>query len=262
MPACNRPPAQVAAGNRLQATGRRLFAATWADCHLLDPRPALASLAYTLLLTFPLPASCIPPSCCARSPTRPPTRCCTRSEHPPRLHEFLALYAYPPRLPALRLCSGYVAWVTAAFGPFWGFQEGLWSWLSGVTDNSLYPVMLAANLKIFFPELESGWPRMWVSKGAGAEGVVRGTCGKIGTLCYGRFGARGSRSWRAAGRACGLRMGKLVMDSGQHVEEWLLVSWQGEGQAGEGSAVVERVCKGVVGSVFGVREGALQWVEG
>jgi len=55
--------------------------------------------------------------------------------------------------------SGYVAWVTAAFGPMWGFQEGLWSWLSGVTDNSLYPVMLAANLQLFFPELEGGWPR-------------------------------------------------------------------------------------------------------
>jgi len=25
--------------------------------------------------------------------------------------------------------SGYVAWVTAAFGPFWGFQEGFWSWV-------------------------------------------------------------------------------------------------------------------------------------
>ncbi|KXZ49449.1 hypothetical protein GPECTOR_21g675 [Gonium pectorale] len=56
--------------------------------------------------------------------------------------------------------SGYVAWVTAAFGPFWGFQEGLWSWLSGVTDNSLYPVMLAANLEIFFPQLAGGWPRV------------------------------------------------------------------------------------------------------
>mmetsp|Transcript_23117 Transcript_23117/g.63828 ORF Transcript_23117/g.63828 Transcript_23117/m.63828 type:complete len:649 (+) Transcript_23117:185-2131(+) len=56
--------------------------------------------------------------------------------------------------------SGYVAWVTAAFGPFWGFQEGVWSWLSGVTDNSLYPVMLAANLQLFVPELgEPGWPR-------------------------------------------------------------------------------------------------------
>ncbi len=58
------------------------------------------------------------------------------------------------------LGSGYVAWVTAAFGPFWGFQEGVWSWLSGVTDNSLYPVMLAANLQLFVPELgEPGWPR-------------------------------------------------------------------------------------------------------
>ncbi len=33
--------------------------------------------------------------------------------------------------------SGYVAWVTAAFGPFWGFLEGWLSWVSGVTDNSL-----------------------------------------------------------------------------------------------------------------------------
>lgn len=55
--------------------------------------------------------------------------------------------------------SGYVAWVTAAFGPFWGFQEGFWSWLSGVTDNSIYPVMFADNLRIFIPALNSGWPR-------------------------------------------------------------------------------------------------------
>lgn len=55
--------------------------------------------------------------------------------------------------------SGYVAWVTAAFGPFWGFQEGFWSWLSGVTDNSIYPVMLAANLQVLVPALADGWPR-------------------------------------------------------------------------------------------------------
>ncbi len=48
----------------------------------------------------------------------------------------------------------------AAFGPFWGFQEGFWSWLSGVTDNSLYPVLFVENLKIFFPQLAQGWPRM------------------------------------------------------------------------------------------------------
>ena len=55
--------------------------------------------------------------------------------------------------------SGYVAWVSAAFGPFWGFQEGWWSWLSGITDNSIYPVMLADNLRLFFPALASGWQR-------------------------------------------------------------------------------------------------------
>ncbi len=63
-----------------------------------------------------------------------------------------------PRLCALG--SGYVAWVTAAFGPFWGFQEGMWSWMSGVVDNSLYPAMLAANLQLFIPVLGvEGWPR-------------------------------------------------------------------------------------------------------
>ncbi len=41
-----------------------------------------------------------------------------------------------------------------------GAQEGLWSWLSGVTDNSLYPVMLAANLSLWIKPLgEEGWPR-------------------------------------------------------------------------------------------------------
>eukprot|EP00873_Tetraselmis_striata_P018488 jgi/Tetstr1/438752/TSEL_027261.t1 len=47
--------------------------------------------------------------------------------------------------------SGYVAWVTEAFGPFWGFMEGLFSWISGVTDNAIYPVM-------FLTYLDAAWP--------------------------------------------------------------------------------------------------------
>ena len=31
--------------------------------------------------------------------------------------------------------SGYVAWVTAAFGPYWGFQEGFWSWCARRSRN-------------------------------------------------------------------------------------------------------------------------------
>ena len=35
----------------------------------------------------------------------------------------------------------YAAWVDTAFGPFWAFQKGWLSWLSGVTDNALYPIL-------------------------------------------------------------------------------------------------------------------------
>ena len=48
----------------------------------------------------------------------------------------------------------YVAWVTAAFGPFWGFQEGWWSWLSGVTDNSVYPVLFLTYLDAVLPGID------------------------------------------------------------------------------------------------------------
>ncbi|XP_077233780.1 amino acid permease family protein [Tasmannia lanceolata] len=47
--------------------------------------------------------------------------------------------------------GGYVLWISAAFGPFWGFQEGFWKWLSGVMDNALYPVLFLDYLKHSFP---------------------------------------------------------------------------------------------------------------
>lgn len=42
---------------------------------------------------------------------------------------------------AMPEASGSVAWVDAAFGPFWAFQKGWLSWLSGVSDNALYPIL-------------------------------------------------------------------------------------------------------------------------
>ncbi|XP_057494592.1 probable polyamine transporter At3g19553 [Actinidia eriantha] len=47
--------------------------------------------------------------------------------------------------------GGYVVWISAAFGPFWGFQEGFWKWFSGVMDNALYPVLFLDYLKHSFP---------------------------------------------------------------------------------------------------------------
>lgn len=55
--------------------------------------------------------------------------------------------------------SGYVAWVTAAFGPFWGCLEGFLSWVCGVTDNAVYPVLFLSYLQSMVPVLASGWPR-------------------------------------------------------------------------------------------------------
>lgn len=37
--------------------------------------------------------------------------------------------------------SGTVAWVEEAYGPFWGWLQGCLTWVSGVTDNAIYPVL-------------------------------------------------------------------------------------------------------------------------
>lgn len=37
--------------------------------------------------------------------------------------------------------GGYSIWVSEAFGGFWGFQESYWSWISGVVDSAVYPVL-------------------------------------------------------------------------------------------------------------------------
>eukprot|EP00884_Botryococcus_braunii_P015193 jgi/Botrbrau1/23675/Bobra.55_2s0056.1 len=56
--------------------------------------------------------------------------------------------------------AGYVAWVTAAFGPFWGFQKGFWAWVAGVTDNSIYPVLFVSYLDMAVPDVFFGWRRI------------------------------------------------------------------------------------------------------
>ena len=49
---------------------------------------------------------------------------------------------FPPLATTLLyIISGSVAWVDRAFGPFWAFQKGWLGWLSGVSDNALYPIL-------------------------------------------------------------------------------------------------------------------------
>lgn len=72
----------------------------------------------------------------------------------------------PMMIVALPEASGSVAWVHVAFGPFWSFQKGWLGWLSGVSDNSLYPILFLDGLISFIGTfstdieiLTSGWPR-------------------------------------------------------------------------------------------------------
>jgi amino acid transporter len=46
--------------------------------------------------------------------------------------------------------GGYSIWVTAAFGRFWGVQESYWSWVSGVVDNAIYPVLVFNTAQALF----------------------------------------------------------------------------------------------------------------
>ncbi|XP_078440163.1 polyamine transporter PUT1-like isoform X2 [Wolffia australiana] len=55
--------------------------------------------------------------------------------------------------------GGYVVWVSAALGPFWGFQQGWLKWLSGVIDNALYPVLFLDYLQSSVPSVAAGAPR-------------------------------------------------------------------------------------------------------
>ncbi|RDX63550.1 putative polyamine transporter, partial [Mucuna pruriens] len=61
--------------------------------------------------------------------------------------------------------GGYVVWVSAALGPYWGFQQGWMKWLSGVIDNALYPVLFLDYLKSAVPALGGGLPRVTATWG-------------------------------------------------------------------------------------------------
>lgn len=79
---------------------------------------------------------------------------------------FPFLWSIPEALVTAELATafpengGYVLWISAAFGPFWGFQEGFWKWFSGVMDNALYPLLFLDYLKHSVPLFGTGATRM------------------------------------------------------------------------------------------------------
>ena len=49
--------------------------------------------------------------------------------------------------------GGYVTWVRRAFGPFWSFQVGWWSWLDSFVDVAIYPALFVEYLKFWYPAM-------------------------------------------------------------------------------------------------------------
>lgn len=49
--------------------------------------------------------------------------------------------------------GGYYRWVLRAFGKFWAFQNGWWTWLYSLVDMAIYPVLLNTYLAYFLPDL-------------------------------------------------------------------------------------------------------------
>ena len=47
--------------------------------------------------------------------------------------------------------GGYVTWTRRAFGPFWGFQVGWWSWIDSFIDVAVYPALAVEYARYWWP---------------------------------------------------------------------------------------------------------------
>jgi amino acid transporter len=52
--------------------------------------------------------------------------------------------------------GGFVTWVRRAFGPFWAFQVGWWSWIDSFFDVAVYPALFVEYLKFWYPAMSAG----------------------------------------------------------------------------------------------------------
>lgn len=94
-----------------------------------------------------------------------------------------AIWSVPEALIAAELSTafpsnaGYTTWVTAAFGPFWGFMEGFLSWLAGVTDSAIYPILFRDYLRHIWPAVAEGWTGYFFVLGLSIGLSVLNYCG-------------------------------------------------------------------------------------
>jgi len=49
--------------------------------------------------------------------------------------------------------GGYVTWTRRAFGPFWSFQVGWWSWVDSFVDVAVYPALFVEYARFWHPTM-------------------------------------------------------------------------------------------------------------
>ncbi|GMI50769.1 hypothetical protein TeGR_g6980 [Tetraparma gracilis] len=101
---------------------------------------------------------------------------------------FPVLWSVPEALITAELATAYpeasgcVAWVSEAFGPTAGLLNGYLTWLSGVTDNSLYPVLF---LKYLVASPGEGAMPSWLDPGTYTRWLT--IAGMVALLSYMNF---------------------------------------------------------------------------
>ena len=69
------------------------------------------------------------------------------------------LWSAPVALAMAELASampdegGYDTWTRQAFGPYWAFQVGWWSWIDSFVDVAVYPALFVEYLRFWVPEM-------------------------------------------------------------------------------------------------------------
>jgi amino acid transporter len=63
---------------------------------------------------------------------------------------------------AIPVEGGYYYWVKRSVGPFWGFQEGWWSWLTTFVDMAIYPVLFVDYSAYYFKIFSTSGIARWL----------------------------------------------------------------------------------------------------
>jgi amino acid transporter len=93
--------------------------------------------------------------------------------------------------------GGYYKWVQRAFGRFWAFQNGWWTWMYSLVDMAIYPVLFTQYLAFFAPSLppSTRWiialAVIWGATAINLSGAARVGFTSIlaGAFVLGAFGA-------------------------------------------------------------------------